>query len=1354
MCQDSKAASNNHLESFFSDKQVQQLLAKPYEPFSFTQSNTKATFDTKTSAVNVAPNDKSGYNVNEIKEDSLWLSKEVQIDEISALRIAVLEFQTRPASKLQSSFSGEEAMSLQTAAGNVNSESTNVLALTLASSANALNNQPKDAQGQRRLRTVQIYLSERQNLLACSKIIYHAGFRQKDNSEGDGVQDASWVESVAGEFLSAQNERPERFLHYCVASLKSTFEKLDVGSGWFKSEGGREDIENQWLQGRITEAIHIMEIALVILDYRRDTRSPTNVHEWFQLMANFEFLDNFSHPDPAIQALISPLQALVSMVSVSMLDCRSTIAEIHDDEELLSESTGTVDKSYVNDNQTVLKLHEILLMAGSCKSAVASPSVLALSLILHNMEMCVEGRRAAHARAIDENDENYRPNTSGGSGPDDVGGCFAGIIDSILAGQHKNSPILHLADCVVADGFVFEVLSGLATTFGASPTADLRSIFEARIRITILDLIRASTQLTDYGADGISATLAALMGSASVWQQPSMITTKLIENPVSYFLQDPYLKDIFLATAASRYPYESLPFLKLMRAVSACGQGHDEGTPMAVAFLENLSTLMFTLPSDFREYQTTHEEENLNNIKLTEDIVLFTPKANLRLMHGRNGGLSTGHRQVFDEFSIPTGTPGRIVSEGNPKIAIWFHKFSGLKYLGKLLETGTTAAEFVSAISGESASQDELTEIISIFTTLLESSVRIIEVSGGVGDSNRSARKILELASDGLDGDCDIVSIIFSLFEEELARQAEASSQDSSLDLLNACVHFLRALVPVLPGRVWPLIGRSGLLDHEGRTGRLTTIISGVEFAIARYDFILSCTHLFTALVDDAAKHTVLRKAGVKVGKAAGNMEDLGTGLPSHVLSKSVASFTKTMLTVYESACNWRFDILDQRLLLSKHISGLFDKIIHLHFGVGDSPRQGLTLITALGSAANLIMDTFLSPTSGLLRFQPLFRGFLDGFAPADITVQTSSFTLQLEHVRSTLNFANSLIKLSSLVNRSGSQLEDQLFRVSPLIARLYAAHNSYQLPVTRLFESLVISASASIREPPSLLGHLGQETSKNFLSMLMELGKPLADSEVTNQIWRLFSAVVSNRQQWFAIYLLTGKKPRDNLKGTGNVESSGRPVIRIALDELVNIRTLPMPEALAILQFVSLAQNYWPWAMKDVSNLTDFITPLSNYVNSLEPLSATAPDARLIDGAYEARIAAYIAEIMAMYLYHERQLGSVAHVASVLTKLKYYQRCAVAVPSYNSSLHGNLKKNLEARYPGCSLQDFKHTRLENRTMGKHYFYNLDLANSMLRFHQAWRGKKGDGMTQELVKANINLSVVDSQIVRSFVLIC
>jgi nuclear pore complex protein Nup188 len=341
-------------------------------------------------------------------------------------------------------------------------------------------------------------------------------------------------------------------------------------------------------------------------------------------------------------------------------------------------------------------------------------------------------------------------------------------------------------------------------------------------------------------------------------------------------------------------------------------------------------------------------------------------------------------------------------------------------------------------------------------------------------------------------------------------------------------------------------------------------------------------------------------------------------------------------------------------------------------------------------------------------------------------------------------------MKLAVLVDRPKSQLEQQLFKISPLIARLYATHESYRSLVVRLLEALVLCASSREEEPPSLLGHLGRKTSKNFIHMLMDLDKPLDDDSNVIAIWHLTSIVISSRQQWFSIYLLTGRPPRETLEEEKPEKPSLRPrtMLKIALDALSNVQELPMPRALAMLEFVSLAQNYWPWAMSDLHiKQSDFIQAISEFVSLFPPVSGSASEEQLMRSCYQSRMAAYIAEILAMYLYHSRQLGKSAPVDDLLPHITFYTRFAVSVPSYNSSLHGNLKRNFEARYSGCSLQDFKRTRLEIRDFGRDYFYDIKFADKLLNSDQTWTGRKNDGLAAELAKANVNLSLVDAQVV-------
>jgi nuclear pore complex protein Nup188 len=251
--------------------------------------------------------------------------------------------------------------------------------------------------------------------------------------------------------------------------------------------------------------------------------------------------------------------------------------------------------------------------------------------------------------------------------------------------------------------------------------------------------------------------------------------------------------------------------------------------------------------------------------------------------------------------------------------------------------------------------------------------------------------------------------------------------------------------------------------------------------------------------------------------------------------------------------------------------------------------------------------------------------------------------------------------------------------------------------------------------------------------------------------IWHFLSMVVSSRQQWFANYLLTSKTPRDGSTtkiSRRDLATLDKPLLTAALETLSKIDEIPRSEALAILEFVSLAQNFWPWTVCDSPKYSDFIRNISEFVGNLRPIQQSPNLEATIDACYQSRIAGYIAEVLAMHIFHTRQKGYTSPAKDLIPNLSYFTRFAVAVPSYNTSLHTMLKRNFEDKYPGCSLGDLKRATLEDHQFGREYFYDLSLADKMLRLDQAWTGRKDDGLRNEFALANVNLSLVDAQIVR------
>jgi nuclear pore complex protein Nup188 len=938
------------------------------------------------------------------------------------------------------------------------------------------------------------------------------------------------------------------------------------------------------------------------------------------------------------------------------------------------------------------------------------------------------------------------------------------IISKILIdfdNDPKKDPIRNLASCALDELQALDTLSDLASQFG--PNAYFSPIIGTKMRLVILDFLQYSTSI-GYSEELVTASLSAITGGQDYWDILDAKQPSGTREPDFVFVNNESLNWL-LEEAQRRYPYEALPFLQFTRALAsstAC-YGQD-GAQTILHFIERMPSFTHILPENFSRYETTRESEDENYIRLLQSIPLFDGQDKL-VRQIKSSALST----VDHDFYIPQNTIGRMISTSQTlRVAQWNHQYSGFKYLGKLLETFLAAAEEVDATTGKCADREAVTEIITFFAIALQGFSKCTSIDSPRGE----ALRILQIASSGLRRNRDITTVVFDIFEEELQRQSVNVGFEGPLDLLTSCVQFLHALISITPGRVWPFIGRSGLLELSHDSSKLSTIVSSIELVSGRYEFLLSCTRLYEELVQDIVVNRVSRRCRAKSSARFGGEGTMaGTGMPDQVLSKVLLSFTRFFVDAFESSCTWKFLKQNDCRRLRKNIAGTFNRILHWAYGleepvsvVSDSvstqsaensftstlsdsfSQKRSKLLATFESAALYIADSFLSISSGSLRVQPILQTFYDGLEAPDTTFYLHESALCVEQVQSVLTFSRTLLQVSALLGRPSSQLELQLFKASPLLARLYAVNDAYRIFVVALLEALVVSVSINTTEPPSLLGYLGSRTSRNFLHILSSLDKPLSRQGNFIAIMHFLSRVMSGRQQWFANYLLTGRTARDALNSKDTF-ALDRPTLNTALDTFSRLDGMPKIEAMKRLEFIALAQNYWPWATYDSKKHADFIKHISEYIGTLRPLQPASSVDDIVDAAYQTRMASLIAEILAMSLFHSRQTGGPSKVTDLIPNIDYFTRFAVAIPAYNTSLHANLKRNFEAQYPGYHLLDFQKSSLEVRQFGENYFYDLNLMNKMLSFDQAW--VRRTGFRTEVVNANINLSLMDAQIVGS-----
>lgn len=294
------ADHGDNISAFLSHPESIALLSQSLIPFSSPSAKSKSEFESKTAAIHVQTNSKSSFDLQEIKADAQWLSEKAQIDEITALRITILEWQSRPTARLVSTFSTEEAASLQSAIG-----SDNLRVSVAGPSLASVLRQPAGEEGfpsfstesQRRLRLRNVFLSERchilktfRKLLAFSLHDLSSESARSRGNESDrrlalcklGV--AIFQEKSAGDGLT-------RLLDNCIAGIRKRLQDLEGDGGWLGASESNQEIEDVWRTTMVEEIVHILQVMFHQLRASSEIPTADLVVSWLDLMLDFSFLE-------------------------------------------------------------------------------------------------------------------------------------------------------------------------------------------------------------------------------------------------------------------------------------------------------------------------------------------------------------------------------------------------------------------------------------------------------------------------------------------------------------------------------------------------------------------------------------------------------------------------------------------------------------------------------------------------------------------------------------------------------------------------------------------------------------------------------------------------------------------------------------------------------------------------------------------------------------------------------------------------------------------------------------------------------------------------------------------------------
>jgi nuclear pore complex protein Nup188 len=273
---------------FLSDPYVLDLLLKPISAFAAPDEASKTVFDKKTGKINVPS---STADIETIKKDAAWLSKNANINLVAALRAAVVEFQSRPALHLTGPLSAQDAKNLQEAAGLNNGQGSAFLSdLGAAAALDAEEiwiEFEKVETRQRRL--FDIYLGERRYFMMAADYVNSLKIYKRLPTFAKPDIDLAQTLSL----VLSNKDDAEPLIPAYLQVLIDAMNSIESGLKSVTDEKWvTDDVEIDWLRTLLTEAVHALSVIFQLVDFFGDDFPPSeSVEQWFSMMGMYNFFD-------------------------------------------------------------------------------------------------------------------------------------------------------------------------------------------------------------------------------------------------------------------------------------------------------------------------------------------------------------------------------------------------------------------------------------------------------------------------------------------------------------------------------------------------------------------------------------------------------------------------------------------------------------------------------------------------------------------------------------------------------------------------------------------------------------------------------------------------------------------------------------------------------------------------------------------------------------------------------------------------------------------------------------------------------------------------------------------------------
>jgi nuclear pore complex protein Nup188 len=1007
----------------------------------------------------------------------------------------------------------------------------------------------------------------------------------------------------------------------------------------------------------------------------------------------------------------------MSSISVAVISVEksSEALDILAQQELSGERPGSV--PYFMHASCVRRLIELLLVASQMGPGPAAPAILSWALLSRNLrDVAFQVRQEREIQSLDSSELE-----SAGIFEEPCRMLSDVPEDFVTESNAEEDIVKWLAEEAIGSCQVFDTIEHMVTTLGSIYDNRTDMKLSSIIRVLFLGVVRESLIVVNYSSEVILATIAIITEKHCYWDifSNSILSTL---PALELFLGDySILRRKLLDEALARYPNDMWPLTRLCRALLPAANNNNNEL---VTALNNASTLTQQMPLEFEEYEVG-DEDSIQLIKLSVDLFLFIHPNSIS---GNYTTIENADDAVQSLF-IPTGTRGEITNNTAPYKIRWEFHHSVFQYLAQLLSTASSGVDCVALGTSQPADIDQLGEIVGLFASTV-SAISIV--------STEIAGSFIEDTSEVLSGP-DLISLILDILNSKLQTVRVRPNEPIPLELFSVCIQFLHSVMQVSPQRVWSFLNRANFLDLEDFGNSTILLVLDAESQIGHYESLIGVIDLLGALVLDIIKAEPTRKDTSRTLTRFGNVRSVA-GSPNSSKSRIIDTFVKILAGVFESLASWKFAVPFQQTEINTSIMKAFHTLLQGVYGHGDALSDESGANAPLIPAAKYLISVFLSSSANNLPLQPLINS-LNTLSKSHLaSLFTRETQLWRDQTVTSLKLCDLLLRIGIYLNITNATLGASLFRAVPLLARLYAMQYESQQCVVQLLGTMARSVSLAGSEPTSLFGALDAEASKEFLLLLSDFGQPVHSQETQDEIWRFLGIAIQCRQQWISSFIMTGSSPKDLLvadKGR-SVKLETKSILSVALAYIKGVKNLPYSTAIAILQFLSEAYNYFPLAIRRSSTL--YSAAKDACVEYLSQLQWDDRPQHYEVKSQELAIAALVAEFLAMDIHQSRQMGIPIAIDDLYPHTNILRMHAVGQLAYNHSLHANLRKNVEASF-NCSLQSFKHSPITKPLLGSDYVYDLVFVGNLLGSQSS-----KSGFMEEFAMANVNLSYVQSQV--------